>query len=470
MTTQEQTGAGPLTAYRTVAGMMWALRRLRRRERWTRRQIDAYQARALHRLRTHAYAHAPFYRSFHAGLTHRPLHDLPILTKTMLHDHFDEIVTDRAVRREQVEAHVRSVRDAERFLGRYIVTATSGTSGNHGFILFDRAEWATVLASFTRYERHIGSFWGAIRRPRLAVVSSSTPWHLSARLGATVRSSWLPVLRLDVGEPLDGMVRQLNAWKPQILATYASMAGILAGEQQAGRLQIAPARIVSSAEVLTEELRRRIEAAWGKGSVFNQYGASEGGTFAVECASHQGLHVFEDLVILEVVDRQNRPVPAGTCGDKVLITVLFDYTQPLIRYELSDSVQVAATPCPCGCAFALIDGIQGRQEEVLRFPDRSGGTVAVHPMIFYRILDATAAAGWQVIQEPGRLCLHVSGPFGAVDEPMLVDSVRHALQRLGAVTPPIHVQWRQDVARGETGKAARIVSHLSTRPAGSAAP
>jgi phenylacetate-CoA ligase len=125
------------------------------------------------------------------------------------------------------------------------------------------------------------------------------------------------------------------------------MAGILADEQHAGRLQIAPVCLVSSAEVLTLVLRQRVEVVWGRHVLFNQYGVTEAGTFAVECKSHSGLHLFEDLVIFEVVDQQNRPVPPGNYGDKVLLTVLFNHTQPLIRYELTDSVRVATGRCPC---------------------------------------------------------------------------------------------------------------------------
>lgn len=461
------TGTKRLDAYRNIAGMLLALRRLRGQEQRSRRQIEAHQAQALQRLRSHAYAYSPFYQRFHLGLTHHPLHDLPVLTKAMLHDHFDEIVTDRAVRRELVSEHIRTGRGPQPLLGRYIVTATSGTTGNSSPILYNHREWATVLASFTRYERHIGSVAGLIQRPKMAVVASTTAWHISALIGSTVRSSWLPMLRIDVGEPLEAIVEQLNRWQPAVLATYASMAGILAEEQRAGRLRIAPARIVSSAEVLTPQLRQRIEAVWGHGIVFNQYGASEGGTFAVECTSHCGLHLFEDLVIFEVVDRQNRPVPPGTYGEKVLLTVLFNHTLPLIRYELSDSVRLAATPCPCGCAFTLIEDIQGRLEEVLRFPGQDGGTVATHPMVFYRILDATPLQGWQVVQEGEQLRLRLSGTPGVIDEPALVATVRSALERQGALPPPITVAWQDGVVRGATGKAARIVTIPPTQEDGS---
>ena len=461
---------GTLGTYRTIFGMLRVLRRLRRRESWSRAQIEEHQAAALKRLRAHAYAHSPFYREFHAGLAGRPLEELPILQKSMLRDHFDEIVTDPAVDRASVAAHAQSIRGNELFRGKYVANATSGTGGEPGYMLFNRAEWSVVLATFARFERHVGSLRGTIQRPKMAVVASATPWHLSARVGASVRSSWIPVLRLDVGMPLASIVQQLNDWQPQVLTTYASMAGMLAAEQKSGRLQIAPQRIVSTAEVLSPALRRRLQEAWGD-VVHNQYGATEGGTFAVECTSplrgtgasrrpSRGLHLFEDLFMLEVVDEQNQPVPPGQYGDKVLLTVLFNHTQPLIRYQLSDKVRLAPEPCSCGCEFSLIAGIQGRQEDILRFPGVQGGTVAVHPMVFYRIMDALPVATWQVVREsPTTLTLRLNGAGKQIQEPALVKTVSTALEQLNAVAPAITVQRETGIERNAGGKVKRIISY-----------
>jgi phenylacetate-coenzyme A ligase PaaK-like adenylate-forming protein len=67
------------------------------------------------------------------------------------------------------------------------------------------------------------------------------------------------------------------------------------------------------------------------------------------------MHLMEDLVIVEVVDRNNRHVPPGVYGDKLLITVLGSRTQPLIRYELDDSIRLSPEPCPTGHPFALVE-------------------------------------------------------------------------------------------------------------------
>src|SRR5690242_13545061 len=75
--------------------MMDLMNRLRAQERWARHELEAYRTRELRSLREHAYAHSPFYREFHRGLFDAPLHELPVLTKAVLMDRFDDVVTDR---------------------------------------------------------------------------------------------------------------------------------------------------------------------------------------------------------------------------------------------------------------------------------------------------------------------------------------------------------------------------------------
>src|ERR1051326_505996 len=139
-----------------VLSVLAEMRRYRQRDHWTRQQLESYQADALSDLRAYAYAHSPFYQRFHQGLTDAPLEELPVLTKAMLMEHFDDLVTDRTIRLEEVTARMRALIGDERFLGRYWVNATSGSSGHPGIFLFNRAEWITVLASFARAREWAG--------------------------------------------------------------------------------------------------------------------------------------------------------------------------------------------------------------------------------------------------------------------------------------------------------------------------
>jgi phenylacetate-CoA ligase len=300
---------------------------------------------------------------------------------------------------------------------------------------------------------------GLTHRTRMAVVSSTTPWHQSARVGASVSSPWVPTLRIDSGDPLESIVERLNSFQPKVLVAYASMAHLLAEEQLAGHLRISPGFVFGSSEVFTGQARRRVEEAWGN-KPFEVYAATEPAGIASECDQHRGMHLFEDLVITEVIDENNMSVPPGVYGHKVLVTVLFSRTMPLIRYEMSDSVRLASSlHCPCGRPFALIDGIQGRAEDVLRFPATSGGQVSVQPIVFHRVMDTVPTGGWQVVQGPEELTVLLSGVRGDFADATLVDSLRRQLAAQGVIVPPVKVRHVSNIPRTTIGKAPLIKSY-----------
>ncbi len=442
-----------------VLSLLAQMRQFRPREHWTRQQLEAHQADALRSLREYAYAHSPFYQQFHRGLYDAPLQELPVLTKAMMMEHFDDLVTDRAIRLDEVKAHMRNLIGDERYLDRYRASATSGSSGHPGLFLFNRAEWITVLASFARAREWAGIKFNLPSRVKTATVASTAPFHMSSRVNATAHSWWMPEIRLAASEPLETIVERLNAWQPEVLIAYASMMRILADEQLAGRLQIAPRAVMTSSEVLTEETRRRIVQAWGE-RLFNQYAATEIGSLAAECEHHRGMHLMEDLVIVEVVDQNNRPVSPGVYGDKLLITVLGSRTQPLIRYELSDSVRLSSDRCPSGHPFRLVDGIQGRVEDVLSFPGEAFGVVQVHPLVFSRIMDTLPVSGWQVIQEADGLHVLLSGVRGEFRDEVLAETLRQALSEQGAIVPRIELQRVESIPKRAAGKAPLIKSNL----------
>lgn len=445
-----------------VARYLVLRRRLRARERWPRDRLEHYQANALRTLRAHAMARSPFYRRFHAGLEDRPLAELPVLTKAELMANFDDVVTDRGIRLADVEAHLGGIGGDERFQNRYRVVSTSGTTGLRGFFLSDPVEWAHVIASYARAQEWAGIV-PSVRRPvRLAVVSTTKPWHQSARVGASVRSPLAPTLRLDAADPVARTVEQLNRFRPASLVAYASMHRLLAEEQLAGRLRIAPQAIMSASEVLTADTRRRITHAWGL-QPFDVYAATEPAGIAAECERHAGLHLFEDLVITEVVDEANRPVPAGTAGARTLVTVLFSRTQPLIRYELSDSVVPTDRRCLCGRTLGLIAGIEGRREDVVDLPTAHGGTIAVHPNVFHDVLDRVPAGEWQIVQEPGGIRLLVARPGADFRGADVSVAIARALEAAGARAPD--VTWSEVDAIPRTGGGkAPLIRGRAVRP------
>lgn len=443
------------------------LRARRRREKscaWTPAQLAAHQQRSLDELRAFAVIHSPFYARFHKGREGAPLTELPVLTKATLMEHFDELVTDRSVRLADAEAFLRQEPSDAKFLGRYVTLATSGSTGRRGVFLFDEREWIECLANISR-----PMSWAQVRprfvkRLRTAMLASTSSSHYSAQVGRSMETRLLPTLRLDAAEPTAHIVRQLNAWQPDVLVAYPSVLRMLAAEQVAGRLAISPESCATSAEVLTEDTRRRVRDAFGI-RVWETYGATEYAPIAAECPSGR-MHLFEDGAIIEVVDDDGRVVAPGEQGTRVLITVFGRRVQPLIRYEISDMVRLSASACPCGRPYRTIEAIDGRQEDVLSLPGTGlAQNVSVHPNLFHRVLETVPASAWQVVQQMDELIVNLVGLESAGAEVTRLEaSLREALAREGA-TGRVRVRLVDDVQRGATGKAPLILADASTRAA-----
>ncbi len=430
-------------------------RELERSCSWSPAQLTAHQTAQSARIRRFATERSPFYQRFHRGLETRPLEDLPILTKTVMMENFNDLVTDRAIRLAEVEEHLRHDDGDSFYRGQYVVLSTSGSTGLRGVFLFDPAEWLECLASIARPMKWAGVAPSPLRRLRTAMVASATPWHYSARIGRALQTNMMPTLRMDAGESVETTVRRLNDWKPVVLVAYPSVLRALADEQLAGRLCISPRYCATSAEVLTAETRQRVQRAWGV-RVFETYGATEYAPIAAECPAGRR-HLFEDGAIIENVDSLGRPVPPGALGERVLLTIFNRRTQPLIRYEISDMLRLSAARCECGRPFRCLDEIEGRQEDVLNF-----GNVAIHPNVFQRVLETVPASGWQVVQEDRGLTVNLTGLCDDGVPVRVAAELQKLLAQEGAGLVAVEVRSVGELVRGKTGKAPLVMRAIST--------
>jgi phenylacetate-CoA ligase len=447
--------------FELLLGIMSRRRTLRRQSGWSRERLEQHRRVALADLRAHAYAGSRFYRELHVGRVDAPLAEVPPVTKRMLMARFDEAVTDPTLRLADIERYLQVSDGSEPLLGRYRVNTTSGSTGHRGVFPFDRDEWTWIIGSYSRsYE------WGGIvpkmlRRSRMAVVSTTAAWHQSAQVGSSVASCFVPTLRLDATAPLDAIVRRLNQWQPETLVGYASMLHLLAEEQLESRLRIRPRAVFSASEVLTETMRRRMTGAWGV-VPFNVFGATETSTIASEC-SHHRMHLFEDLVITENVDDDYRPVPVGELGSRILVTVLFSRTLPLIRYEMSDCIAVSKEPCPCGRTLGIVSRIEGRAEEELQLLAADGTRVRIHPNLFHDVLDNESLEGWQVVETSDGLVVRLVDPHHRADLNRIGTSIERALASWGVSGSRVRMTRVDHLPRGRFGKAPLVSRETSER-------
>ncbi|WP_237739586.1 hypothetical protein [Arthrobacter sp. TB 26] len=145
-------------------------------------------------------------------------------------------------------------------------------------------------------------------------------------------------------------------------------------------------------------------------------------------------------------------MPAGTTGAKLLVTVLFSRTLPLIRYEMSDTVRLGGRGCPCGRSFTVLEDIEGRIEDVLQLPGKAG-EVSVHPIVFHHVLDQAAASGWQIIQEAAGLRVLLAGLAPGASTDGVRTAVAGALKEVGVVDTAVDVRLVERVERTALGKA-----------------
>lgn len=435
--------------------MVLGTRKLKKHESWTRERITQYQQNKLTELRKFAFDQSPFYKQFHKGLENWPLHELPVLTKKQLMASWDDIVTDRSLRLKDIESFLDNVTGLQSYNNKYFAFATGGTTGVKGITVFNKDEFNFLFAQSGRTSSFFGIHFKCGERPRLAIVQSNLPWQLAGAAGF-IKLPVIITLALDTVDPVEQQVSKLNAFQPHVLGGYATNIQLLAQEQIAGRLKIAPRAVLTTAETLKQEARKTIKRAWGS-EPFEAYGATELGEAAAECEQHRGLHIYEDLLILEVVDSDNKPVHLGTYGTKVLATVLWNRTLPFIRYEISDHLKLSPESCPCGRPFRLIKEIQGREEEVIYLSGESGDKIRIEPDIFFDSMVLLPIDGWQVVQErEDAITFLISGPHPEFKEAEFLKKMTAEFAKRGAKPPTLRVEHISELRRTKIGKLITI--------------
>ena len=216
------------------------------------------------------------------------------------------------------------------------------------------------------------------------------------------------------------------------------------------------------AEPYTEETRRKIEQALGL-DVYNSYGLSEmnGPGVAFECERKQGMHVWEDHFLIEVIDPESgEALPDGQSGELVMTTLCRE-ALPLLRYRTRDVTSILAEPCACGRTHRRLNRITGRSDDMLIVRG-----VNIYPQQIERVLMAQPGVGRNyLIQLEGldemivKVELAETGFSGQVEQ--LMDLQKQLAEKLRAdilVKPTVHLVPPGSLPVSE-GKAKRVVDN-----------
>jgi phenylacetate-coenzyme A ligase PaaK-like adenylate-forming protein len=371
-------------------GMMKALKLCRDYQK-----LDIGHREALRRQRLEEVVHwakemSPYYARLYKEIADDfTLTDLPAVNKRNLMANWDEWITDRRLTLTDVNSFMENLDNVGRKLNdKYLVFTTSGSSGNPLVCLCDKTTnnimgAVNALRAFARKE-DLKAF--IARKGKTMGVFATGGFYLS---NSSVRARLLamPWKKRQIAVtsallPITEVVKQLNDFQPAMLGGYPSHLELLIDEAKSGRLHISPLIIMTGGEYLSETLRVNLADTFGC-YVQTSYSCTEGGSIACECREKH-FHINDDWVIVEPVDKDNRPVPDGVQSDKILLTNLYNYTQPFIRYEITDRVILHREPCKCGNSSPWLE-LEGRMDDVASFT-QNGREIRVAPLAIYAIL------------------------------------------------------------------------------------
>jgi phenylacetate-CoA ligase len=351
---------------------------------------NALQDKRLRHIVTWARENSPYYSNHYQDIgADFKLTDLPPVNKVELMAHWDEWLTDRSITLSQVNDFICNLDNIGRKMkGKYLVFTTSGSTGNPLVALCDKTTNNIMAAiNMSRTFAHKENMTTFIKRGGKSIGVFATGGFYLGNSSVRARLLAMPWKKRQIAVtsallPIAKIVRQLNAFQPAMLGGYPSNLELLIDEQKRGNLHINPVLIMTGGEYLSDFLRSELAQTFNC-NVQTSYSCTEGGTIACECAE-QHFHINDDWVIVEPVDINNNPVPNGVRSDKILLTNLFNYTQPFIRYEITDRVTLHDEPCPCGNPSPWLT-LEGRNDDVISFT-QNNCEIKLAPLAIYATL------------------------------------------------------------------------------------
>lgn len=225
-------------------------------------------------------------------------------------------------------------------------------------------------------------------------------------------------------EDFQRFAKELKTFSPRYFYGYASILNDFAlfAQQEGIRFESLRA-IISTSEILTPEIRKHLEEAFGV-KVFDEYGCGEVGTISHQCEKGSA-HINAENLFVEILDDDNQPV-IGKPG-RIILTELHNRAQPLIRYEVGDYGVLSDEPCPCGRTLPVLNNVCGRAYDIIIGPEGR----KYHPEFFIYIFEDIKRQGeaveqFQVVQQERVLKLHVveGKEFSAQTKDAIINPLR----------------------------------------------
>jgi phenylacetate-CoA ligase len=409
----------------------------------------------LRKLITHAFDTVPYYRELLSERNLTPddvmcsddLKILPVLTKQLFRDNFNDMISQGFNRKDT------------------LLTATGGATGEPLIFYSTREDqynrgMARALRAFSWFGYRIGDKTIFLRNAR-PHKSALEKWNYSLKKFFERRIDLDTTKMSD--EQMKRILHKLTTFQPLFIMGYPSALYLLARyieKQGSPRLYIQ--KIIPAGEQLYDYQKKLIERIF-QCETFTSYSSWEVYNIAAECEEHRGYHIAAEDVIIEIVDDEGKPVPAGVEG-RVLATNLHNYAMPFIRYDIGDIGVLSDEACPCGRELPLLVSLKGRTTDIiLTKSGRAISGLALLGASFMRLLASAGVEHIQVVQEHlEEITVKLVVPSEQTQEnrDRLSSEVISRYENIFGDEMDIIVQFDNEIIPTPSGKRRFIVSRL----------
>lgn len=411
---------------------------------WSSTQLEEFQLKSLRSLLQHAAATCPYYGDIwrEHGLSAQLVRSL------------DDFRAWPLITRETIRCNRARMRTTSQNLGR-MTKSTGGSSGEP--LQFDLDNGSLDRRTAMMY-RGYGWAGGAPGTKQLFIwgtpVGNVPAWKrwkidLHHRFDRHLVLSCFEFTPEKMWEHFERM----NSYRADVIVAYTNpiyeFARFLKRESL---VPVAPRSIIVGAEKLYDFQRELIEEVFGV-PVFETYGSREFMLIGAECDRHTGLHLSQENVFVEILNDDGSPTPTGEEGN-VVVTDLFNYGMPFVRYVNGDRAVAGFDQCPCGRGLPLLKKVVGRQVDTLNTPDGR----KIPGMFFPHLMkEFPTVRRFQVVQEKVEqitLKLVVEGGLTLTERELLLSEVR----RCTGTVIDVQLQLVDDIPLTKAGKTKVVVN------------
>jgi phenylacetate-CoA ligase len=409
---------------------------LKTHQRYNNTQLLSIQLKKLRHMISHAYDKVPYYKNLFDTNKIIPddiksiedLQYIPITTKKDIQANYDNIL---ATGTDPNQCKILN---------------TTGSTGIPLKILKDKKSifYSSSLVYFSFFEAGLGLF------DRIAEITGTLE---------DCSKSIINKKTISVFDPTENIINGLNSFKPDILYSYPSVLNILSHYinyhacSNPHKSHIKPKVIITHGETLTDLCRINIMNAFGV-DVLDTYGSTEFNRLGFECEEHKGIHMITDCAVIEII-KDGKQVGPGEEGE-IVVTGLYNYAMPLIRYRLGDIGIHGDCECPCGRGWPIIKRIVGRSDDYLVL--QNGRHIS--PRNINIIENIPGIVQYRIIQKDfNNILVQIvpSGRYSSTSETKIREQVINGCNVDNII---ITIELVKDIPKEKTGKIRTVISHI----------